>query len=67
MGLEMLPLQATCMGKVMETAGKLNVSIKKSFLKGNVLAKIPLVRSIGTLGKQVLSYLIQLIKDETET
>ena len=34
MGLEMLPLKVTFMGGLMETAQKLNVSIKKSFLKG---------------------------------
>ena len=64
---EMLPLQVTYMGELMETAEKLNVSIKKSFLKGDVLVKISLVRSIADLRKQDLSYLIQLIKDETET
>ena len=62
LGSEMLPLQVTCMGELMETAEKLNVSIKKSFL-----VKIPLVRSIANLGKQDLSYLKKLIKDETET
>jgi hypothetical protein len=67
MGPEMLPLQVTCMGELMETAEKLNVSIKKSFLKGDALVKIPLVRSIPDLRKQDLSYLIQLIEDETET
>jgi hypothetical protein len=66
MGLEMLPLQVTCMGKLMKTAEKLNVSIKKSFLKADALVKIPLVRSITNLGKQDLSYLIQLIEDETD-
>jgi hypothetical protein len=55
------------MGELMETAEKLNVSIKKSFLKGEALVKIPLVLSIADLGKQDLSYLIQLIEDETET
>ena len=34
MGPEMLPLQVKCMGELMETAEKLNVSIKKYFLKG---------------------------------
>ena len=67
LGSEMLPLQVTCMGELMETAEKLNASIKKSCLKGDVLVKIPLVRSIADLGKQDLSYLIQLIEDETET
>ena len=51
----------------METAEKLNISIKKSFLKGDALVKIPLVRSIAVLGKQDLSYLIQLIEDGTGT
>jgi len=37
MGPEMLPLQVTCMGELMETAEKLNVSIKKTFLKGDAL------------------------------
>ena len=55
------------MGELMETAEKLNISIKKSFLKGDTLENIPLVRSIADLGKQELSYLIQLIEDETET
>ena len=50
----MLLLQVTCMGELMETAEK---------LKG----KISLVQSIADLGKQDLSYLIQLIKDETGT
>ena len=40
---------------------------KKSFLKGDVLVKMPVVRSIADLGKKDLSYLIQLIEDETET
>ena len=66
MGLEMLPLQVTCMAELMDTAEKLNVSIKNSILKGDALVKIPLVRSIADLGKQDLSYLIQLIEDETE-
>ena len=60
MGPEMLPLQVTCLGELMETAEKLNVSIKKSFL-----VKIPLVRSIANFGKQDLSNLIQLFEDET--
>ena len=67
MGLEMLPLQVTCMGELMESAKKLNLSTKKYFLKGDALVKIPLVRCIADLGKQDLSYLIQLIEDETET
>ena len=67
MGPEMLPLQVTCMGELMETAEKFNVSIKKSFLKGDALVKIPLVRSITDLGKQDLSYLVRLIEYETET
>ena len=67
MGPEMLPLQVTCMSELMETVEKLNVSIKKSFLKGDALVKITLVRSIADLGKQDLSYLIQLIEDKTET
>ena len=67
MGPEMLPLQVTCMGELMETAKKLNVSIKKSYLKGDSLVKIPLVQSIANLGNQDLSYLIQLIEDKTET
>ena len=62
MGPEMLPLQVTCMGKLMETAEKLNVSIKKSFL---FLVKISLVQSIANLGNQDLSYLIQLIEEES--
>jgi hypothetical protein len=45
MGPEMLPLQVTCIGELMETE-KLDVSIKKSFLKGDALVKIPLVRFI---------------------
>jgi hypothetical protein len=53
--------------RALETAEKLNVSIKKSFLKGDALVKIYLVQSITDLGKQDLSYLIQLIEDETET
>ena len=40
MGPEMLPLQVTSMGKLMEAAEKLNVSIKESFLKGDALVKI---------------------------
>ena len=67
MGPEMLPLQVSCMGELMETADKLNVSVKKSFLKGDALVKIPLVRSFADLWKQDLPYLIQLIEDETET
>ena len=67
MGPEMLLLQVTCMGELMETAEKLNVSIKKSFLKGDALVKIPLVWSVTGLGKQDLSYRIQLIEDKTET
>ena len=47
MGLEMLPLQVTCMGELMETAEKLKISVKKSFLKGDALVKIPFVRSIA--------------------
>ena len=43
----MLPLQVTCIGELMETAEKLNISIKKSFLKGD-----------ADFGKQDLSYLI---------
>ena len=49
----------------METAKKLSVSNKKAFLKGDVLGKMYLVRSIADLGKQDLSYPIQLIEDET--
>ena len=67
MGPEMLPLQVTCMGELMETAEKLNVFIKKFFLKGESLVKIHLVLSIADLEKQDLSYQIQLIEDETET
>ena len=52
---------------LMESAEKLNVSIKKSFLKGDALVKIPLVWSVTGLGKQDLSYWIQLIEDKTET
>ena len=58
---------STGMGELMETAEKLNVSIKKYFLKGDALVKIPLFRSIADLRKQDLSYLVQLIEDETET
>ena len=67
LGPEMLPLRVTCMGELMETAEEPNVSVKKSFLKGDALVKIPSVRSIPDLGKQDLSYLIQLIEGETET
>ena len=67
MGPETLPLQVTCMGDIMETAEKLNVSLKKPFLKGKAPVKIPLVRSIADLGKQDLSYLTQLVEDESET
>ena len=63
----MLPLQVTCMGELMETAEKLNVSIKKYFLKGDALVELPLVWSIADSGIHDLSYLIQLIEDETET
>ena len=63
----MLPLQGTCKDELMETTENLNVYIKKSNLKGDALVKILLVRSIADLGKQDLSYLIQLIEDETET
>ena len=55
MGLEMLPLQDICMGELIETAQKLNASINKSFLKGDALVKIYLVRSIADLGRQDLS------------
>ena len=44
MGPEMLPLQVICMGELMETAGKIKVSIKKYFLKGDAQVKMPLVR-----------------------
>ena len=67
MGPETLPLQDPCMGELMETAENLKVSTKKSFLKFDALVKIPLVWSFADLGKQDLSYLIQLIEDETET
>ena len=55
MGPEILPSKVTCMGELMETAEKPNISIKKSFLKGNALVKIPLVWSIADLGKHDLS------------
>jgi hypothetical protein len=53
MGPEMLLLQVTGMDELMETTEKLNVSIKKSFLKGDALVKIPLVRSIADLGNRI--------------
>ena len=54
-------------GRANGNAEKLNVSIKTSFLKGDALVKTSLVRSIVVLGKQDLSYLIQLIEDKAET
>ena len=53
MGTEMLPLQVTCMGELMETAEHLKLSIKKSFLRGDALLKIPLVQSIADLGNRI--------------
>ena len=56
---------------MIEIAEKFNVSINKSSLKDDALLKIaakntlPSIRSID-LGKQDLSYPIQLIEDEAE-
>ena len=63
----MLTLQVTCMGKLMETAEQLNVSIKKGFLKGDALVKISLVRYKVDL-RETGYFLTNTVKEDgTET